>query len=318
MSGFTVRKCGFCERRMIRKKQNTISCQVCDISFRKRCTQISGTNCNLLSRNGANCYCQSCFVKNVPSSEVNESPTNDQNQSRNSLANIIIILNSNKSDFYNSCGSIEVPFDDDNHHILINSKYFNINEHHFGILHLNIESLNKHIDGISNLISLTKLNFPIVDLSKHKIRLSNPINNISLPGYVFCFNETKSNHGGKGFFINEKYSYTKRSDLDIFLDKNLKSTFIEINLPKKRNFLCGCIYKHLDMSMADLNLTYLTPLLEKLNKEDKLCFLMDDFNIDLMEMDSKLENSQFYNTMCSYFFCRLFFDPLEKQKHQKH
>ena len=110
-------------------------------------------NFNLVSRNGANCYCQSCFVKNVTSSGVNESPTNDQNQSRNFLINIIITPNSNKIDFYNSCNSIEVPFDDDNHHILINSKYFNINEsntlkrkeNHFGILHLNIASLNKHM-----------------------------------------------------------------------------------------------------------------------------------------------------------------------------
>ena len=46
----------------------------------------------------------------------------DQNQSRNSLTNMIITPNSNKSDFYNSCNSIEVPFDDDNHHILINPK----------------------------------------------------------------------------------------------------------------------------------------------------------------------------------------------------
>ena len=88
----------------------------------------SWENFNLVLRNNANCYCHSCFVKYIPSFEVNESPTNDQNHSRNSLTNIIITPNSNKSDFYNSCNSIEVPFDDDNHHILINSKYFNINE----------------------------------------------------------------------------------------------------------------------------------------------------------------------------------------------
>ena len=29
---------------------------------------------------------------------------------------------------------------------------------------------------------------------------------------------------------------------------------------------------------------------------------MGDFNIDLMKMDSKFDNSQFYNTMGSYFF----------------
>ena len=59
------------------------------------------------------------------------------------------------------------------------------------------------------------------------------------------------------------------------------------------------------MSIADFKLTYLTPLLEKLNKEDKLCFLMGDFNIDLMKIDSKFDNPQFYNTMCSYFFSPL-------------
>ena len=63
------------------------------------------------------------------------------------------------------------------------------------------------------------------------------------------------------------------------------------------------------MSIADFNLTYLTLLLEKLNKEDKLCFLMGDFNIDLIKMDSKLHSSQFYNTMCSYFFSPLILQP---------
>ena len=55
------------------------------------------------------------------------------------------------------------------------------------------------------------------------------------------------------------------------------------------------------MSIADFDSTYLTPLLEKLNKEDKLCFLMGDFNIDLMKMDSMFDKSQFYKTTCSYF-----------------
>ena len=71
------------------------------------------------------------------------------------------------------------------------------------------------------------------------------------------------------------------------------------------------------MSIANFNLTYLTPLLETLNKEDKLCFLMGDFSIDLMKMDSKLDNSKFYNIMCSYFFSRIILQPtrvIEKSK----
>ena len=54
-----------------------------------------------------------------------------------------------------------MPFDDNDHHTFINSKYYNINElnalnnkaNYFGILHLNIASLSKHIILIVFLMS---------------------------------------------------------------------------------------------------------------------------------------------------------------------
>ena len=107
-----------------------------------------------------------------------------------------------------------------------------------------------------------KLNFPTIGLSEHKIGRNISIYNISLPSYAFCFDETKSSHVGTGFFINKSYLYTK----------NLGSTFIEINLPKKRIFLCGYIYRHPHVSIADFNLTGLTPILEKLNKKTNCVF----------------------------------------------
>ena len=59
------------------------------------------------------------------------------------------------------------------------------------------------------------------------------------------------------------------------------------------------------MLIADFYSKYFTPLLEKLNREDKFCFLIGGFNINLMKMNSESDNSQFYNTMCSYFFMPL-------------
>ena len=53
------------------------------------------------------------------------------------------------------------------------------------------------------------------------------------------------------------------------------------------------------MPIADFSSKYLTPLLEKLNREDKFCFLMGDFNINLMKISSESDNYQFYNTLCS-------------------
>ena len=88
----------------------------------------------------------------------------------------------------------------------VNSKYYDINElnvlnnkeNYVGILHLNIDSLKKHIDSLSNVLSMIKCNFPIIELSKHKLRSNSFINNISLRGYTFCYNETNSTQGGTG------------------------------------------------------------------------------------------------------------------------
>ena len=84
-----------------------------------------------------------------------------------------------------------------------------------------------------------------------------------------------------------------------------------INL--KKNFICGYISNHSNMPIADLNSKHLTPLLEKLNREDKFCFLIGDFNINLMKINSESENLQFYNTMCSNFSTQLVLEPTSRQ-----
>ena len=63
------------------------------------------------------------------------------------------------------------------------------------------------------------------------------------------------------------------------------------------------------MPIADFNSKYLTPLLEKLNREEKFGFLMGDFNINLMKINSESDNSQFYHTICSYSFTPLVLQP---------
>ena len=63
--------------------------------------------------------------------------------------NIIITPRSNKTNFYNNCNSIEMPFDDSDHNTFINPKHYDINElnslnnkaNYFRNLHLNINIL---------------------------------------------------------------------------------------------------------------------------------------------------------------------------------
>ena len=175
---------------MLRKKQKKVSHQICNIWFHKKCTQLSGKDFKSICFKKKNSLCQSCFRKYVPFG----SPKNHKNVKTYSNMNIIITPRSSKTNFYNNCNSIEMPFDDNDHHTFINSKYYDINElnalnnkvNYFGILHLNIASLSKHIDSLSNVLSMMKFIFPIIGLCEHKIRSNSFINKISLPGYIFC------------------------------------------------------------------------------------------------------------------------------------
>ena len=73
-------------------------------------------------------------------------------------------------------------------------------------------------------------NFRMVGLSENKIALNVSIINTS--AYTFYSDETKSTRGGA------VSSFTKREDLNISLGENLQSTFIEVNLFKKKIFIC--------------------------------------------------------------------------------
>ena len=79
-----------------------------------------------------------------------------------------------------------------------------------------------------------------------------------------------------GFYINNNCSYVKRKWVNISLDKNIESIVLNIdaNLPKIKNFISGCIYKYPNIPIPDFNLKYLVPLLEKLNRQNNLFFLM--------------------------------------------
>ena len=118
---------------------------------------------------------------------------------------------------------------------------------------------------------------------------------------LFYFNE--SSHGGTHFFfISENLTFKQRPDLLINEPGRLESTFIELIFPNKRNMICGCIYKHPSMKVSRFNGEYLTPLLTNIQKEEKTCMLMGDFNINLSNAETNTNISEFYDNMSSHFF----------------
>ena len=181
------------------------------------------------------------------------------------------------------------------------------------MFHANIASLNLHIGDLRLILSNLKYNFDVIGISEHKIRKDTlPSNNISIPGYDnFIFEPTETTHGGTGFYIKDSIDYISRKDLQINSPGDFESIFIEIQFPKKKNLVIGCVYRHpsSDISIQDFTDLHLSPVLQKVSTENKQCVLMGDFNVDLLKINSHNHSNEFYNNLTSHFFTPYILQP---------
>ena len=81
--------------------------------------------------------------------------------------------------------------------------------------------------------------------------------------------------------------------------------------------ICGCIYKHPNMKISCFNSEYLTSLLTNIQKEEKTSMLMDDFNINLLNAETNINISEFYDNMSSHFFAPNILQPVRFTKNPK-
>ena len=65
------------------------------------------------------------------------------------------------------------------------------------------------------------------------------------------------------------------------------------------NIVIGCIYKHPNKRINEVNDDYLNELLDKLYKENKTIFLLDDFNINLLNYNIHPPTDEFLDSRSS-------------------
>ena len=172
-------------------------------------------------------------------------------------------------------------------------------------LHLNIRSLPKHLDNLTNFLNSIDHRFKVIALSETRLTSNSSIpHNLSLDGYSFVLNKTEASAGGTAIYICNSINFKERHDLSntYYKCKHLESTFIEIVQHRKKNIIVGCVYKHPGMSTNELTDEHFAPLLDKINMEKKQGVLLGDFNINLLEYNIKNEVGRFVDTATSHSF----------------
>ena len=222
-------------------------------------------------------------------------------------------------DFIKKCSDLgyslsnDIDDDDENLPNKINSKYMDSTEFknanfnsptNFSLCHLNIASLDHHIDDLRLTLTRLKHKFNIIGISEHKIKtkIAKSSSNIDIPGYnKFMFTPTNTTHGGTGFYVRNDTDFIPRDDLKFVSDGDHESSFIEIKFNKRKELIIGCIYRHPSskISINQFSDDHIEPLLDKIALENKECIIMGDLNINLLKVDNNTAYDKVFNTFLS-------------------
>jgi len=156
----------------------------------------------------------------------------------------------------------------------------------FSLFHVNIRSIPKNIFKLENYLSLLKFEWSILGITETWCKDSNK-DLYSLAGYQSIHKcRPFRSGGGVSLFIKDNLEFTVRNDLG-FNNACMESLFIEINkdiVGKNRNIIVGVIYRPPDTNVKDFN-EYLEQLLESIKSENKIPYLIGDYNINLLNSE---------------------------------
>ena len=173
----------------------------------------------------------------------------------------------------------------------------------FSLMHLNIASLQAHIDELRSLLTL--LNHPIDAICITETRLydESSLTEINIPGYDFLHTPTTTQCGGAGIYIKSTpdYDYEVLKKYTASHTDICETIFIELKNKNKKNMVIGCIYRH-HTPIRDFCSTYLDSTLRNIAKSKKKCALLGDFNIDLIKYGTNNNISAFYDQLSAHGF----------------
>ena len=95
--------------------------------------------------------------------------------------------------------------------------------------------------------------------------------------------------------------------VEIFL-KGSRDVFVEITVPQGKNIIVGCVYRPPNQNTA-LFLEKFNDILSIITKDNKHCYVMGDFNLDLLQYNHHVPTQKFIDSLFSHAFFNLISKP---------
>ena len=127
-------------------------------------------------------------------------------------------------------------------------------------------------------------------------------------------NRSGKNGGGIGIYIKQGIKYKLRADINISTETTIESIFIELITAVGKNVIIGVIYRPPNNKIDSFE-NIMNQILGKIDKENKIGYLMGDFNIDLLKSESCDYTSRFLEQMFTSSFIPLILRPTRITQH---
>ena len=129
-----------------------------------------------------------------------------------------------------------------------------------------------------------------------------------VPGYDNLLKSRSSGRGGGvGLLVNKEIFPTHAVKHFPTNEAEMESLFIQTNHNSK-NEIIGVVYRPPNGDLAKFNIAF-DKLLKMLDEEKKPCYILGDFNINLLNTDTHLETQNFLNILLAYGFYPLIDKP---------
>ena len=183
-------------------------------------------------------------------------------------------------------------------------KNLNPNNYNLVVMQHNICSLLSNQCDLKNLLNNLSLKNSKVDiillcethLSKQTVGF------VNIPDYTHVAN-CRSTHkdGGTSILIRNDIPFKRRHDLEVFIEREIESTYIEISAKNGKQFIVGSLY-HSQNTPEDPLLNHLKEILNKIKtkKNHQEIIIGLEHNLDLLKSDQHNPTSKFLELMLDH------------------
>jgi hypothetical protein len=145
--------------------------------------------------------------------------------------------------------------------------------------------------------------------------LQDSTHHVDINGFNFVHNHrTERTGGGVGLYIASAFEFKTRTDLCFEDNAIAESLFVEIFNPKGKKYIIGVIYRPPNHNVANF-ISELDSLTGKISRDNKNCYIMGDFNLDLLNHSSHQFTNEFLDIMYANSFSPLITLPTRLTSH---